>query len=339
MRSRRPSPHHPPPHPQPPTLTSPEPFTFTPHSQHRLAIPIARLPTQTELSLAIDIRHGAEPGPTLWLSAALHGDELNGVEIIRQVLQRLQTQHLRGTIIAVPIVNIFGFIEQSRYLPDRRDLNRSFPGSAHGSLASRLAHLFMAEIVQRSTHGIDLHTASDHRINWPQIRANLEDPTTANLAQAFAPPAIIHANIRDGSLREAAGKQGIPVLLYEAGEAMRFNDTAIQVGIAGIFRVMAALEMYPSSDHPPSGMMPVEARTTKWVRASRSGLFRLHVALGARVQKRQVVGVIADAFGEQPYLVRSAYRGVVIGYTQKPLVNQGDALLHLALTPEDEAAR
>jgi predicted deacylase len=323
-----------------PPLPNPEyapAFAFSPNCQRRIAIPIARLPTQTQLSLGVTIVHGQEPGPTLWLSAALHGDELNGVEIIRQVLQRLDCMGVRGTIIAAPIVNIFGFIDQSRYLPDRRDLNRSFPGSATGSLASRLAHLFMTEIVHRSTHGIDLHTASDHRINWPQIRANLDDPATAAIAQAFAPPALIHANIRDGSLREAAGKHGIPVLLYEAGEAMRFNQDAIHTGVTGILRVMAALQMCPPSPNldPPTTPM-VQAQKTKWIRASRSGLLRLHVELGSHVTKRQVVGIVADAFGEHPSLVRATTTGIVIGYTQKPLVNQGDAIVHLAIAPPDE---
>jgi predicted deacylase len=318
-----------------PSLSNPEyasAFAFSPNCQHRIAIPIARLPTQTELSLAITIIHGHEPGPTLWLSAALHGDELNGVEIIRQVLQRLDCMRVRGTIIAAPIVNIFGFIDQSRYLPDRRDLNRSFPGAANGSLASRLAHLFMTEVVHRSTHGIDLHTASDHRINWPQIRANLDDPATAAIAQAFAPPALLHANIRDGSLREAAGKRGIPVLLYEAGEAMRFNHEAIHTGVTGILRVMAALQMCPLSPNldPPAAPV-VQAHKTKWIRAARSGLLRLQVQLGSHVTKRQVIGIVADVFGEHPSLVRATTAGVVIGYTQKPLVNQGDAIVHLAI--------
>ncbi len=167
----------------------------------RLELPIARLPTHTMLSLPITIVNGVQPGPRLWLSAAIHGDEINGVEMIRQVLAQVDPGQLKGTLIAVPIVNVFGFIEQSRYLPDRRDLNRSFPGSSRGSLASRLAHLFMQEVVSRCTHGIDLHTASQHRTNWPQIRANLQDRETHRCAQAFGTPVIIHAATRDGGAR------------------------------------------------------------------------------------------------------------------------------------------
>ena len=250
-----------------------------------LELPVARLPTQTMLSLPVTIVNGTKSGPKLWLSAAIHGDEINGVEIIRQVIGNIKPQQLRGTLIAVPIVNIFGFIEQSRYLPDRRDLNRCFPGSATGSLASRLAHLFMEEIVSRSTHGIDLHTAAIHRTNLPQIRANLEEEETLRCAQAFAAPLIINSNTRDGSLRQAAKARGIPILLYEAGEALRFNPEAIRVGVEGIFRVMASLDMYPLP-FTGEGLTPIWVQKSQWVRAPRSGMLHLQVALGERVEKK-----------------------------------------------------
>lgn len=301
-----------------------------PGQRQRIEIPVARLPTQTLITLPVTVINGSHEGPILWLSAAIHGDEINGVEIIRQVLQRISPSFLKGTLIAVPIVNIFGFIEQSRYLPDRRDLNRSFPGSNRGSLGSRLAHLFMEEIVSKSTHGIDLHTASDHRKNLPQIRANLHDPQTYECAKAFAPPIIIHSQTRDGSLREAATKQGIPVLLYEAGEALRFDANAIKAGVDGILRVMATLKMYPLDTY--TEVEPIlSAKETKWVRASRSGILRLYVELGQKITKKQVLGVISDAFGEKNTTVNSTFTGIVIGCLQNPLVNQGDAIVHIAI--------
>ncbi|NJL54249.1 MAG: succinylglutamate desuccinylase/aspartoacylase family protein [Spirulinaceae cyanobacterium RM2_2_10] len=304
--------------------------------RQRLEIPIANLPTQTLLSLPVSVLHGLQPGACLWLSAAIHGDEIAGVEIIRRVLARIQPQQLRGTLLAVPIVNVFGFIEQSRYLPDRRDLNRSFPGSANGSLAARLAHLFMAEIVSRSTHGIDLHTASDHRTNWPQIRANLDDPETQRCAIAFAAPVAIHASIRDGSLRQAASKRNIPVLLYEAGEALRFDEPAIQCGVQGILRVMAALDMIDAPELPPPSSI-LELASSKWVRAVRSGILHLTVALGDRVERRQTLGFITDAFGEKTTKVFANTDGIAIGYTRNPLVNQGDAIVHLGILPPPNA--
>ena len=289
---------------------------------------MARLPTQTMLSLPVVVINGVEAGPRLWLSAAIHGDEINGVEIIRQVLEQVDPKQLRGTLISVPIVNVFGFIEQSRYLPDRRDLNRSFPGSATGSLAARLADLFMKEIVSHCTHGIDLHTAAIHRTNLPQIRANLQDPKTYHCAKAFGAPITIHATTRDGSLREAAAKRGIPILLYEAGEALRFDAPAIRDGVAGILRVMAALNMVDSlSVLPPP---TVEVTKSRWVRAPRSGILRLEIALGEKVSRKQQLGVIADAFGDTNVKVRAPVNGIAIGHAQNPLVNQGDGIIHLA---------
>ncbi len=307
--------------------------TIPPASRRRLEIPVARLATQTELSLPVTVVNGSEPGARLWLSAAIHGDELNGVEIIRQVLQRISPAELKGSIIAVPIVNIFGFIEQSRYLPDRRDLNRSFPGSAKGSLASRLANLFMEEIVKHATHGIDLHTASDHRINLPQIRANLHDPQTYKCAEAFGAEVMIHATTRDGSLRQAATKQGIPILLYEGGEALRFDSHAIQVGVAGILRVMDMLQMYAlQSAIAPSTSAVV--KKTQWVRSPQSGILRLNVTLGDRVRSKQILGTIVDVFGDTSAELLAPSRGLVIGHTQNPIANQGDAVIHLAILPK-----
>lgn len=301
-----------------------------PDSKHRLEIPVGRLPTRTPISLPVIVINGRFPGPKLWLSAAIHGDEINGVEIIRQVMARVNSKRLKGTIIAVPVVNIFGFLEQSRYLPDRRDLNRSFPGSAGGSLASRLAHLFMKEVVSHCTHGIDLHTAAQPRINLPQIRANLLDEETYRCAKAFNSPLLIHSTARDGSLRQAASQKGIPILLYEAGEALRFDTAAIGIGVEGIFRVMACLEMYPDTASSLE-RTSLEVHETKWVRASKGGVFHLGVSLGERVGKRQSLGLITDAFGEDRIKVRSPADGMVIGHIQNPLVNQGDGIVHLAI--------
>ncbi len=306
---------------------------IAPGQRQRLEIPVAQLPTRTTISLPVVVINGQFSGPRLWLSAAIHGDEINGVEIIRQILGKIKTKYLYGAIIAVPVVNVFGFIEQSRYLPDRRDLNRSFPGSPQGSLASRLAHLFMTEIVNHSTHGIDLHTAAQPRINLPQIRANLLDTETYRCAQAFGAPLMIHATTRDGSLRQAASKRGIPALLYEAGEACRFDPEGIEIGVKGILRVMDLLEMYAHglADTPSTSL---EINKTKWIRASRSGLLHLEVKLGDKIAKKQPLAIITDAFGETKAKIRSPDHGVVIGQVQNPLVNQGDAIVHLALIPK-----
>lgn len=308
--------------------------TILPGSQCSLELPVAQLPTQTQLSLPVRVVRGRQPGPCLWISAAIHGDEINGVEIIRQVLTQVFPRHLRGTLIAVPIVNVFGFIEQSRYLPDRRDLNRCFPGSPRGSLASRLAHLFMSEIVSHCTHGIDLHTASHHRANLPQIRANLHHPETRRCALAFAAPVLVHTALRDGSLRQAAARRNIPTLLYEGGEALRFEPDVIQTGTQGILRVMQNLGMADLLLPPSSTSL--EVKETKWIRAGRSGILHRFVNLGERVLRKQYLGQVSDAFGTKNLPVISPYHGIVIGLTQNPLVNQGDALFHLARLEQDE---
>jgi len=307
--------------------------------RRRIAVPVASLPTQGLLNMTVEAIVGRESGPRLFLCAAIHGDELNGMEIIRLVLEKLNPKTLRGTVLAVPIVNIFGFLNQSRYLPDRRDLNRSFPGSRRGSLAARLAHMFMNEVAGHCTHGIDLHTGSASRNNLPQIRADLTSPETLRLAEAFAAPVIIHSALRDGSLREAATESGLHMLVYEAGEALRFNPEAIAVGSQGVINTMDALGMFASKSSVPKLKLgarhrrrqpPVIFGKASWIRAKRSGMFRAAIVLGQRVTRGQYLGEVADAFGERNADVHAPGDGLVIGLQESPLVNRGDALIHLA---------
>ena len=300
-----------------------------PGSDARLELPVARLFTGTWLSLPVAVLNGRAPGPCLWLSATIHGDELNGIEIIRRLLRRLDAKELRGTLIAVPVVNVFGFVEQIRYLPDRRDLNRSFPGSTKGSLAARLAHLFVKEVVEKCQYGIDFHTGSQHRENLPQIRVNLEHPETRRLAEAFGAPFMYQARPRRGTLRSTARRRGVHYLLYEGGEPLRFNEEAIACGVRGTLRVLAALDMWESEieDLP----RPFEASSTRWLRASRSGILHLDVALGELVAKGQILGHIGtDFFAAKARPIKAPHEALVIAYTNNPLVNQGDALIHLA---------
>ncbi len=314
-----------------------EPYRFgseviPPGERRHVQIPLARLPSETWLHLPAEVVNGAHAGPRLWLSAAIHGDELNGVEVIREVLNKIDAEEMHGVLVAVPIVNVFGFLNQSRYLPDRRDLNRSFPGSAGGSLAARIAHIFMSEVVSKCTHGIDLHTGSNHRTNLPQIRANLNHSETRRCAEAFGAPVIMHAEMRDGSLRQAANKLKVPVLVYEAGEPLRFEENAIQTGVQGTLRMMAALGMLPKDQTPPPPPKPsTVVQKSTWVRARRGGIFRLETKLGQHVTRRQVLAHIADAFGRDAKKVRAPQDGIIIGHTNNPLANQGDGLFNLAI--------
>lgn len=304
-----------------------------PGTHTTVQLPIASLYTHTKIELPVHIIHGKKPGPKLFVSAAIHGDELNGVEIIRRLLATKSLKNLRGSLIAIPIVNMFGLIQHSRYLPDRRDLNRSFPGSAKGPLASRLAHIFMETIVKHCDYGIDIHTAAIHRSNLPQIRAKLDDPETEELASAFGVPVVINSNTRDGSLRQSASENNVKTLLYEAGEALRFDELPIKAGVRGIIRIMRHLNMLNPSKRKQNVAEPYVARSSYWVRAPHAGVFRDVKKLGAHVKKGDLLGTISDPtdiFNKTEFPVTAYRSGVVIGKTTLPLVNEGDAIYHIA---------
>ncbi len=291
-------------------------------------LPLARLYTHSEISIPVQIIRGKKDGARLFVSAAVHGDEINGVEIIRRLLKMPLLKDIRGTLIAVPVVNVYGFLNRSRYLPDRRDLNRTFPGSRRGSLTARLAYLFMKEIVDKCTHGIDIHTGAFHRCNLPHVRACLEEPETMRLARAFGAPLMLNAFLRDGSLREAVKERGLPMLLYEGGEVLRFDETAIRVGVHGIIHVMQAIGMLKGK--PSARIRPVMANSSFWIRAPGSGILRADIRLGDRISRGQLLGLIADPFGEKEVHVHSPDAGILIGRTNLPLVNEGEALFHIA---------
>lgn len=295
-----------------------------------LDFPVPSLYTHTQLEMPVQVVRGKKPGPTLFVSGAIHGDEINGVEIIRRVLNQKGLQRLRGTLIAIPVVNIFGFINQSRYLPDRRDLNRSFPGSESGSLAARIAHLFLNDIVSHCTHGIDLHTAAIHRENFPHIRAVLDDEETERMAAAFSSPVILSSEIIDGSLRKAVEQKGINIIVYEAGEALRFNEFAIRAGVRGVMSVMREIGMLPPLKTNRKKPVTEVATSSTWVRAPQSGIVRLIKPLGSWVKENEVLGVVADPFGDAEQQALAPFDGVVIGKTNLPLVNEGEALFHIA---------
>jgi predicted deacylase len=300
-----------------------------PGERQSINLPIADLYTGTSLYMPVKVIRGRRPGPILFVSAAVHGDELNGVEIIRRLLAQKALRSIRGTLIAVPVVNVHGFLNQSRYLPDRRDLNRSFPGSPKGSIASRMADTFLTEIVSKANYGIDLHTGAINRSNLPQIRANLDDEVTSNLAHSFGAPVLLNASIRDGSLRGCAAESGFPMLVYEAGEALRFDEVAIRAGLRGVLRVMRYLEMLPPKKRQTQ-VQPVIAAATRWVRAPASGIISKDVKLGARVVEGEQLAIVGDPLGEAQEKVVAPYDGIIIGRNNLPLAHEGDALFNVA---------
>ncbi|NNE06237.1 MAG: succinylglutamate desuccinylase/aspartoacylase family protein [Xanthomonadales bacterium] len=300
-----------------------------PGERTSISLPVADLYTATSLSMPVEVICGRMAGPVMFVSAVVHGDELNGVEIIQRLLKRKALKRLRGTLLAVPIVNVHGFLNQSRYLPDRRDLNRSFPGSAKGSIAGRLANLFVREVVSKADFGIDLHTGSQNRINFPQIRASLAEAGTEELARAFGAPMILNASIREGSLRAAAAELGLPVLVYEAGEALRFDEISIRAGLRGILNVMRHRQMLPRVS-TKSTLTPMIANTTRWVRAPDSGIVIKKASLGSAIRKGQSLAVISDPIGHEEQPVIAPFDGIVIGRTNLPLAHEGDALFNMA---------
>jgi predicted deacylase len=303
--------------------------TVNPGQRASINLPVADLYTGTSLSMPVKVICGRRAGPVLFVSAAIHGDELNGVEIIRSLLKRKALRSIRGTLIAVPVVNVHGFLDQSRYLPDRRDLNRSFPGSAKGSIAARLANTFITEIVSKAEYGIDLHTGAINRSNLPQIRANVDDETTLRLAKAFGAPVVLNSTIRDGSLRACAAERGFPMLIYEAGEALRFDELSIRAGLSGVIKVMRFLGMLPEINARQS-ITPVVADSTSWVRAPVSGIVSRRVRLGTRVIEGQTLAIVGDPLGQAESAVLAPFDGIVICRSNLPLAHEGDALFHVA---------
>ncbi|WPL15850.1 ectoine utilization protein EutE [Thiorhodovibrio winogradskyi] len=310
---------------------------IAPGSRTRVDITLPSLFTQNPVVLPVHVLHGRRPGPRLFVTAAVHGDEINGIEIIRRLLAMTALRHLHGTLLAVPVVNVYGFIRLSRYLPDRRDLNRSFPGSESGSLAARLAAIVLNEVVKDSDLGIDLHTGAAHRENLPQLRAALDDIGLLDLASAFGAPVIINSELRDGSLRAESAALGVPVLVYEGGEALRFNELAIRAGLRGALGVMRHLGMLRRSRRAPS-TQPALARSTQWARAGQSGVLGQVKRLGARVGRGEQLATISDPFGDSDTPVNAPVSGIIIGRTNLPLVTEGEALFHIARFGQTDAA-
>jgi predicted deacylase len=308
-----------------------------PGSRTTIALPMARLYTHDKITLPVHVIHGRSSGPTMFVCAAVHGDEINGVEIIRRLLNVRALDKLKGTLLAVPIVNPFGFIQRARYLPDRRDLNRSFPGTPKGSQAGRLAHLFMTEIAERSDFGIDLHTGSNFRSNLPQIRVCLHDPLTLELATVFGAPIVVPSELRDGSLREAVASLGKPVMVYEGGEALYFNEPAIRTGLRGILNVMRHTGLL-AAGRRSKRREPIITDKTSWVRASMSGTFSRKAQMGNLVKKGSLLGTLSDPLGGDREDVFAPFTGVIIGQLTLPLAHEGDALIHLAKVPDPEEA-
>ncbi len=292
-------------------------------------INIARLPSHTQIETPIYVSRAREEGPVLGLIAGMHGDEINGMEIVRRIIDRGLHQVKRGTVVCMPVINVYGFLNYSRDVPDGKDVNRSFPGSKTGSLASRVAYVLRHDVIPNIDYGVDFHTGGAMRSNYPQVRALLRESLNLELAQAFSAPFTIDAPFRPNSLRREAARQGKNIIVFEGGESLRFDRDAIEQGVAGTLRLMKHLGMI---DHAPEPQMETRIIwTTSWVRAKHAGLFQPTIGPGELVRKGDWVGTITDPFGEFKEQVTAHETAYVIGINNGPVINAGDALLHLGM--------
>ncbi len=288
---------------------------------------IARLPTHTPIDLPVYVYRGVKSGPVLLLTAGLHGNEINGIEIVRRLISSGQAVPESGTVIAIPIVNVYGFLQSERYLPDGKDLNRSFPGNKTGSLAQRVANVLMNEIIPNIDYGIDFHTGGASLSNFPQIRCDFEHGPNLDLAGMFAPPFILNSRMIEKSFRKAAHKQGKSIIVYEGGESLRFDEYAIQEGVDGTLRLMQGLGMNPEA--PKASRKTEILKSTSWVRARYAGIFHAEIEPGETVRRNQRIGSITDPYGETTYPVKAKEAGHVISLNYMPVLNAGDAITHI----------
>jgi len=295
----------------------------------RLVVNIARLPSHSSIDVSITVSRSKKDGPVLLLSGGLHGDEINGTEIVRRIIDQEYHIPTVGTIICIPIINIFGFIHFSRYVPDGKDVNRSFPGNKNGSLAARVAHFLTKEILPQIDYGIDFHTGGADRTNYPQVRAMMNDSENEKLAGIFNAPFSLDSKYRPNSLRQTAGKMGKKIIVYEGGEAARFDEFAIQNGIEGTLRILNDFGMVDSS--PKATEESLMIKGSSWVRARASGLFQTEVKSGQAVKKKEIVGHITDPFGEFNVPLKAPASGYVIGLNNNPILHQGDAVMHIGV--------
>jgi len=323
-------------------LTKNSPFKFekqsiAPGESKTINLSLGQLYTHSPVSMPVHVINGKYAGPVMFIAAAIHGDELNGIEIIQRLLRLPSLKRIRGTILAIPIVNVLSVVHQSRYLPDRRDLNRCFPGSKKGSMAARMANTFMSKIVKHCDFGIDLHTGAVHRSNLPQIRAHLHNEAMESLAKAFGAPVVLNSKPSSSTLRGACEKKNIPVVTYETGEALRFDELGIRAGVKGIVNTMRHIGMMAKLKNPKKLAVTL-AKESSWVRAPESGILRSNLKLGSLIKKGQQLATVTSPYEDSETDVKSTVTGILVGKTNIPLVHGGDALFHVAKVTQSAKA-
>lgn len=301
--------------------------TVQPGKKAIINLEVAKLHTASPVNIPIIVEHAKKSGPTLLLLGGVHGDEINGIEIVRKIVRSGLNKPQRGTVICIPVLNIFGFLNFMRELPDGRDLNRSFPGTASGSLASQFAYAFMKHIAPLADIIIDIHTGAAQRNNYPQIRCDFSNPQALELAEIFDAPFIKDSKLIAKSLREALSKKGKNIILFEGGKANRIDPFIVEEGIRGVKRVMHHLDMIDECDELQRGSTLLYQ--SKWLRAPMSGMFDLRILNGSYVEKGTIIGVISDPFGKTERSFKSPMNGYIFAVNEAPIVNKGDAIFHI----------
>ena len=299
-----------------------------PNRTYDLRLDYSQSYTGINVSVPVRVVAGPKPGPIVFFAAVVHGDELNGLGIVRELAFEQPLVLERGVVIAVPVVNIFGMDSHTRYLPDRRDPNRCFPGSKKGNLTSRLTHLLYNEVIAQSDYGVDLHTAAVRRTNYPNIRADLDDPRVRELALAFGCELIVHSKGAEGSLRRTASRRGIPTIVLEAGEVWKIEPGVVNIGVHGSNNVLRHLRMQQGKPETPS--FQIEVRKSTWVRAEFGGILKFHCAPGDLVKKGQVLATNSDIFGNVQNSIVSPSDGIIQGMTTMPAVKPGEPVFNIA---------
>ncbi len=306
--------------------------TVSPGEDKLVKIPIDRLPTGTLIDIPVYVFNAKKSGPTMLVQAGLHGDEVNGIEIVRRMLREKRFKIDKGAIIAVPVLNIFGFIHYSRDVPDGKDVNRSFPGSRSGSMASRIAYHYTSEILPQIDFGIDLHTGGGQRHNFPQVRYTKNDEHSKNLAEVFNAPFMFSSGLIKGSFRKAAFRLGKPIVVFEAGESMRFDEDCVIQGIQGILNVLKHYGMISETETLPRiPITTMELTGLSWLRAPTAGIFVPKSGNGSGIKKGQVLGIVSDTFAVKSKKIKSPIDGYVCCVNHQAVVNQGDALFHIGV--------
>lgn len=306
--------------------------SIQPGESKTIDVEIAKLHTMTKLKIPVIIERSKVDGPTVLLSACLHGDEINGTEIVRQIIRKKINKPKRGTIICIPIINIFGFINQTREFPDKRDLNRVFPGSKNGSLASRFAHFLVTEIIPKVDYAIDFHAGGASRFNAPQIRIVPNNPELKELATIFNAPFTLYSKNIQGSFRNACTKLGVKMLLFEGGKSLDLNEMVTQEGIEGTLRFLKHLDMLnPKKELTAFGEKTIFIEKSNWIRANFSGMFHGLVKIGSFVKKGEVLAMISDPYGKVEHKVKAPNDGFIINVNDAAIVYQGDAVFHISI--------